>query len=251
MITFDGNIIEDAEIIVNKTIKSGSPKRELQTEALGRLDGFVTLANFWRSRTIVLTGNLITNTPAELISKLDNLKKNLSGIEKNLDITLQDGTVRRYIATMSAFEAPEEHYNITHLPFDIEFTCQPFGLATSVELESFNSITGGTFIDSITTIGSAESELKLTFTFNNASGVSFIKFTGTESETTIFIEENIETSDILIIDSTLKTVYLNGVEVDFTGTFPVFIAGENNFDIEVVSTSHNYDLDIEYTPRFL
>ena len=39
-------------------------------------------------------------------------------------------------------------------------------------------------------------------------------------------------SDILIIDSETKTVTKNGVELDYTGVFPVFEPGTNSYYID-------------------
>ena len=250
MISFNGNNLESAYLIINRLNKSDAPQRELQNEVLSFQDGHSVIADFWRSRSISISGMINATSAAHLGTLLDTLKGDLSGKEKNLDVDYGGGT-RRYVGTMTALNAPEEFYNITHLPYTAQFICQPFGKETSVTTFSSNDITASTETDSITTTGSYKPQPLIQITFDSATAVTGVSFENTTTGDTISITETIVAGDVLIIDTETHKVTLEGTQVDFDGPMPDFVLGLNSFSIEVDSTAHQYDLEITYTPTYL
>lgn len=250
MITFDSNSLEDSYLIVNRLNKSDAPIREIQSEILSFQDGHTIVTDFWRSRTIVIGGTINATSAAHLADELDTLKQNLSGRNKNLDIPYGDST-RRFKATLTSFSAPEEFWNITHIPYTAEFLCQPFGYATSTTSFTADDVTASSYEDSHTTVGTYKPEPTITLTFNSASDVTSVAFTNTTTGDTITIEETIAEDDVLVVNCETHKVTLNGTQIDFNGPIPVFNTGENEFQIDVGSTSHDYDLSATYTPRYL
>ena len=250
MISFDSNNLESAYLIINRLNKSDAPQRELQSEVLSFQDGHSIVTDFWRSRTVAIAGIINATGASHLGTLLDTLKGNLSGKEKNLDVDYGGGT-RRYVGTLTAFNAPEEFYNIDHLPYSAEFICQPFGKETTVTQFSSLDITGSTETDSITTTGSYKPQPVIQMTFDSATAVSGVSFENTTTGDTISITETIVTDDVLIIDTETHKVTLEGSQVDFDGPIPDFVLGLNSFSIEVDSSAHQYDLQINYTPTYL
>jgi len=250
MITFNSNNLSSTYLIVNRINKSDAPQRELQNETLSFQDGFVTMADFWRSRTVVIGGTIDATSTGHLGDLLDTLKQNLSGVNKNLDVDYGSGT-RRYKATMSRLEAPEDFYNITHLPYTAEFTCQPFGYATSPTNFSSNDITGASETDSVTIDGTYPAQPVITIEFTASSGASAVSFTNNETAETITIEETFSTDDVLVINTENHKVTLEGTQVDFDGPMIAFELGSNSFTLDIDSTSHTVDLDIDFTATFL
>lgn len=58
----------------------------------------------------------------------------------------------------------------------------------------------------------------------------------TSAGRTLSITSNITTNDIIVIDSLNKVVKKNNVEIDYSGLFPIFSPGDNNFTAEFVGS---------------
>lgn len=249
-ITFDSNNLESSYLIVNRLNKSDAPNREIQSEMLSLQDGHTIVTDFWRSRTIVIGGTLDATSSSHLADLLDTLKQDLSGRNKNLDIPYGSST-RRFKATLTSLKAPEEFYNITHLPYTAEFFCQPFGYATTTTSFTSNDLTGSSETDSMTVVGTYKPQPTITITFDSATSATSVTFTNTTTGDEITIEEAFSMDDVLVINTETHKVTLNGTQVDFDGPIPKFATGSNSFQIDVGSSSHQYDLSIVYTPRYL
>lgn len=250
MISFNGNNLESAYLIVNKLNKANAPTREIQSETLSFQDGFNVVADFWRSRTIAISGTITATTANDLATQIDLLKMNLSGVNKNLDVDYGAST-RRYVGTLTKLEAPEEFYNITHLPYTAEFLCQPFGYATSNQVLSGNGVTGSVYTNTLTVIGTYKPQPIFSLAFNTENAASAVSFSNSTTGDTITITHNFQADDVLYINTETHKVTLNGVQVDFTGPMPDFVVGENNISISVPATARNYDFSIIYTPTYL
>jgi len=250
MIQFNGHDLESSYLIINRLNKSDAPIRELQSENLSFQDGHSIVTDFWRSRTISIGGMINATSSAHLGDLLDTLKGDLSAKEKNLDVDY-GGATRRYVGTLVGLNAPEEFYNINHLPYTAEFLCQPFGKATSTTTFTSNDVTASSETDSLTIVGSYKPQPIIQLTFDTASSVTAVSFENTTTGDTIEIEEAISATDVLIIDTETHKVTLEGTQVDFDGPMPDFTTGSNSFTITTDSTSHQYDLEITYSAQYL
>ena len=250
MISFNSNNLESAYLIVNRLNKSDGASRDINSEILSFQDGFEVISNYWRSRTVVIGGMIDATGSQHLADTIDTLKQNLSGVNKNLDVDYGDGT-RRYKGTLSRFNAPEEFYNITHLPYQAEFLCQPFGYATSTQSLTGTDITGATYTDTLTVVGTYPPQPVITITFDSESGASACAFTNTTTGDTITITQAFTAADVLVINCETHKCTLNGTQIDFTGPMPSFVVGSNSLSISVPATARQYDLSIIYTPRYL
>ena len=250
MISFNGNNLESSYLIINKLNKSDAPERELYSEALSFQDGFEIIRGYWRSRKIVIGGMMDATSASHLGTLLDSLKENLSGINKNLDVDY-GGSTRRYKGTLAGLSAPEEFYNITHLPYTAEFLCQPFGYGTSTVSITASDVTASSHTETFTVTGTYKPLPTITITFTAESGASSVTITQMDTGDQTLIEQAFTANDVLIINTETQKVTLNAVNIDFTGPIPEFATGSNSLNIAVSSTSHTYDLDVEYTPRYL
>lgn len=249
MISFNSNNLESAYLIINKVNKFGTPDRDIYSETLSFQDGFEVLRDYWRSRTIKIEGMLDATSSAHLASQIDTLKQNLSGVNKNLDVDY-GGATRRYKATLSGLEAPEDFYNITHLPYGAEFLCQPFGYGTSTISIAASDVTASSHTETFTVTGTYKPLPTISITFTAESGASSVSVT-TGTGDVILIETAFTANDVLAINCEAQKVTLNGTQIDFSGPIPAFTTGSNTVDIAVISTSHTYDLSIDYIPRYL
>ena len=251
MISFDSSNLESAYLLVNRLNKSDAPSRDIQSENIAFQDGFNIVANFWRSRTIVIGGTLDATSSAHLATLIDTLKQNLSGVGKNLDLDFGNGT-RRYLATLSKLSMPEEFYNITNITYTAEFLCQPFGYDTSNQNVIVSGITTSPYNGSLSAIGTYKPTPVITITMSAASGVTGgISFANTTTGDVITIPGAIASTDVIVIDTDTQKVTKNGVQVDFNGPIPNFAVGINAFTVTMGGTSRTYNLAISYIPRYL
>lgn len=250
MITFNSFELSSAYIVVNRLNKSDAALRELQVENLAFQDGFVMPSDFWRSRKIVIEGSILADSTSQLGALLDQIKENLAGVGKNLDVDYGNGT-RRFKATLASFEAPEEFYNITYLPYKAEFICQPFGYATQSLNVSADDVTSSSKTVDMTVTGTYRPLPVITLTFNTETGASAVSFTNNTTGDTLTVTKAFNAADVLIINCEEQKVTVNGVQVDFVGPIPMFTTGENELVIAVPATARNYDLSIDYFPRYL
>lgn len=250
MISFNSNDLESAYLLINRLNKSDSPSRDINSEILSFQDGFNIISDYWRNRTIVIVGTIDASSSAHLADTLDTLKQNLSGVNKNLDVDYGSGT-RRYKATLTKLTAPEEFYNITHLPYTAEFLCQPFGYGTSSVSLSSNDITASSKTQAFTFTGSYKPQPIITLTADSASATTEISIANTTTGDTITITTAIATNDVLVINTETGKVTKNGTQIDFSGPIPSFDVGSNSLTITRTGASLRYDLSISYTPRFL
>lgn len=250
MISFDSHNLSSSYLIVNRINKSDAPVRDVQVENLAFNDGFVIASDFWRSRTIKIAGMLDATSSGHLASLLDTLKQDLSGVNKNLDVDHGTGT-RRYKGTLGRLEAPEDFFNITHLPYTAEFICQPFGYDTSSVNISSDDITGSSRTVTSTIQGTFRPLPTITITFTSETGASAVSFANNTTGDTITITQAFNAADVLIINCEEQKVTVNGTQVDFAGPIPLFDVGSNEMVLTVAATSRDVDLDIDYTPRYL
>lgn len=250
MISFNSYNLTTSYIIVNKVNKSDAPLREVQSEKLSFQDGFSILSDFWRSRTIVLAGTIDASSMGHLGTLLDDLKQNLSGVNKNLDVDYGSGT-RRYKATLTRLEAPEDFYNITFLPYHAEFICQPFGYDTASINVSSDDVTSASKVVDMTIEGTYKPLPIITITFDAESGASAVAITSDFTGDTITITQGFNAGDVLIINTETHKVTLNGTQIDFAGPIPEFGLGDGSVTVVVDRTSATYDFDLDYTPRYL
>jgi predicted phage tail component-like protein len=104
-------------------IDMGSPKNKNSVFELARADGQITTNQNFGERKIKITGSIKAKDLNDMITKLDTLKANLVGYDKNLDIYLDDKQ-RRFIATVDSFTYETQGY---YCEYEINFTANSYG----------------------------------------------------------------------------------------------------------------------------
>ena len=224
-ITFNSFSLQDTNFLTKDIIYRNLPSRSIDIEPYSRRDGFRLVDSYYLLKDISVSGMLSNDTEANLKTSLDNMKKALNIEEANLDIG--DGaTTIRYVCTLASLDIPEEHYNITNLPYKIVFRCEPFGQATSTTTLT-RSITGSP-ASAFSTIGSAPPSPVFKWVCNGAPSAPITQISlriyntgGTPADMTITVPSVAldASGDYLEIDITLMTVKVShdggaAVEID-------------------------------------
>lgn len=231
-ILFDSTELVSATYVV-RSAKADSFSRELDTMPRIKDDGETLIDSRIIPKSIIIRGVLVGSSASDLQSKIDTLKKVFAGKQKNLDITPNGGTLRRYIATCVKLDMNErDHYHIDFCPYTAEFLAlEGVGKATATT-EILNSALSADYSGTKTlTVGSTEQKPIFSFTFNTAGSIGGVKirnFNTTEDfDESLIITNPFVNSDQLVIDFDAKTVLLNGAAIPYYGKFPKFIIGDN------------------------
>ena len=228
-----------------------APSRELQFQPIPRFDGRVLNFEAWRNRTIKLSGIIVKNSLVTLEQEIDIFKKNIRGVNGNLDIEFAGG-IRRYTATAGTINIPREHYHIDWCAFEVIFECEsPFGSDVGYTSQSEGAFTASVFPVVQDNDGTEDGELEVIMGFISAVGVSVVEIENLTRGEKMTISETITAGDILFVNGKNKEALLNLTPVDFTGFFPGLDVGENNLKITVTSTSHSYDVTVRHKNLFL
>jgi len=239
------------------------PEKNVDINLKSRRDGFDVVNTYYSQKVITIEGTVISDTEANLKILVDNMKESLSTDEANLDIN-DGGTTLRYVCSVQNIAIPEEHYNITHLPYKISFICQPFAMLTSTTTDT-NSIANTSpspFTDTINPIGSAKPKPTLKWTCSGApsAAITQISFTNSTTGDTITVGSLAldANGDYLEIDCDAMTVKVShdggaATDIDYTGVFPDFSANSNNYSITITGGGATWNLAqiITYYPSYL
>ena len=250
-ITYNSYSLQDAEVTTRSAEHFSGGKRDIMLANMGRANKQSILASLYKEKTIIVEGTIRADSQSELHTEIDSLKEALDAEDANLDIEY-GGSNRRYKATPVSVQIPEEFYNLTWVPYRIEFFCaDPFGYNTATANRSVDTITTSQLASTVTFAGNFGPEPSVTITMEDVNAVTQVKLTNSNTGDIITVTTAFSDSDILVINHETKKVTLNGTEIDYTGLFPQWEAGQNNFILDIAKTQVTADLDIDYTAKWL
>lgn len=244
-ITFNGVSLQDSNVQVRVVSHEDAEHRQVNYQRIGR-DGAKLVDEKFDVKVIVMSGIIKDTTAALLEARVDDLKKSLVGTnEKNLDIGYSGGT-RRYYCTCTAFKVGREYYNINYVEFSATFVVGlPFGKGLDTTTGEFLACTTAER-DSMYFYGSAKPLPKIKLTVNSETNLTAFQFQNTTTGDTVSVTNDLTAGDVVIIDCELLKVTKNGVEIDYSGVFPVFNQGWNDFYCWFTGTAYNVDLKLIY-----
>jgi len=205
----------------------------------------------------------LDDTEANLKTTVDSMKEALDTDEANLDIADGAGTIR-YVCSVQNINIPEEHYNITQLPFKISFLCQPFGRATSTttDTKSITNASASPYANTFDPVGSAKPKPVLKWLCVGAptAAITQIVFTNTTTGDAMTISGLAldASGDYLSIDTenlTVKVSHDGGAEtnIDYSGVFPSFKVSSNSYSVAITGGGATWTLTqtFVYTSLYL
>lgn len=207
------------------------------------------------SKRIKIGGTIHGSSQADLDDRIDSFKAYFNGKNKNLDIAYGSGT-RRYIATANAISIQRQQ-KMLWATFQVDFICtNPFGIDTSASnlWAAKTAFTGATFTEAPTVGGTAPYQLPVfTVTLTAISGAGdYLQFSNDNNNQEILLYGlGLVAGDVIVIDCAERRVTVNGVEVDYYGTFLELEPGANSITYTDGFTTRTVNITATYVKRYL
>lgn len=252
-ITFNGYGLQNAAIITSLQIASG-PTRDFDVRAYPRANGAYVENTEWRENVVTLQGIIKKSTQSLLETEMDTMRKNFAVPAGVLKIT-HAGVARYYDCYAKGMEglfATRQGYNITICPWAIDFVCfNPF--ARSKDRSYFSNPSAITA--NITTIeipydATAPSESNAYFMVATAGTMSKLRWENTDTGEAIELTASFNDGDYVRIDGEGKVVYLNGIAVDYDGTFPSLDAGKTSMELTITGAGFSITMSENNYKRY-
>jgi len=166
-----------------------------------------------RTKTFALSWRIKSNSLESLNDEIDRFKRIMLDGEQYMYLRI-NWVLRRAKAVVvnpdTLFD--RKHYNLTYIPFVLEFRVLEKFRVVNATIESLTWLTGD-FISEIYNSWSArETKPVYTFSFTTATWVDSISISVWDREITI--SESISDNDILVVDTDNMVVTLNWIDVD-------------------------------------
>jgi hypothetical protein len=202
-------------------------------------------------KNIPVTGTIIGSSVADLAARVDAFKALFNGKDKNLDIGYA-GTTRRYIATADNSPSFTPNPGKRWIKFAINFLCaDPFGrdISATTLWTTKTGFTAATFTEAMTVGGSAPYQLPvftITLTAISGAGDYVLISNDNNNQEILLYGLGLVAGDVIVIDCVARKVTVNGIEVDYYGTFLELEPGSNSitytdgFTTRTVTVAANY-----------
>lgn len=254
-VTYNSFDLQDTNFITHGIDRYSIPTRNNQSMRLSFRDNSKVVSSFWENKIIEITGNLVTNVNENTLQNLmSGAKTALAVPEQTLTISYVSLDID-YTATCIKADFPRANYNVLFVPYIIQFqiTDPPYGVESTTNTVTDNGMTAATETGSFIVSGELPPRPIIQFDVNSETDLTIIEFEQTDTGDTISIEPSggYSAGDVVIINTNTNTVTYNGSEEDYSGIFPEFQLGTNNYSIDFTSTAHNVDMTLTYSRLYL
>lgn len=252
--TFDNN---DLTTITGLTVLSTNPsippKRKLSIYNVMRSNQSQLSYGYYVEKSISVRVGITRTTRPLVEQSVDSLMALLQGLEKDL-LLYQSGSLRRYVCTLSDVVVVASGGSYTEL--ELVFICSDrFGY--DLQYTKLLDVTGRTlynYTDPLTFEGTASTQAPVITAFISALSGATNNVVTIENVSTgkgISVSQAWVAGDRLVIDVQHLTVKVNGVEVDFTGSFPEFAPGVGYINYQDNFNSRTLALSVYYNKRYV
>lgn len=200
------------------------PRRQLSSFPLARTDRRKTNSAFFTDRRISIRCNIVQNSRALLDTRLDELKALLQAIEGQL-IVPYGNSRRQFTATLDDIRILDSEGG--WLDMSLEFLCSDnFGYDLNfTQLVAAGGRTLYNYTDSFNVEGSARWQapiIKITISaVTGGTNEDFI-IRNPATDQTLTVNRTWAAGDLLTVDAQNTTVQVNGTDVNFSGSIPLW-----------------------------
>lgn len=215
---------------------------DLSTFAFWQESGGGVLNRRYTNRTLNVTLTFIEKTYNDLITSIDNFKRNTRQVEWIFSIK-DWGITKTAKATLTRFTVGSISVNdfaISEIPATFEILDPNWTVEPAIT-QTFEWITWN-LTEEITNNWSTETFWKYYLLFKPTWNTAISSITVKVNEVPCTINETITNNDAVIFDMVNKEVTINGVEVDFDWFMQELDVGSNIIKYEFTATSVNLDI---------
>ena len=216
----------------------------------GLSHGAVFIDKKSRLRSMTVVGYLIGSSREAVELLADEFKGEIDQTQGILRFKTRGSSYRQILATVTSVDMKRLAYHVTKIPFSITFTANdPFWTDVSGISKTLSSLTAASYIDTIDNPGSADMAVRAYLFFKTGNtGVTTVSFSN--NNRTIILSAAFVDSDVIYFDFENKRVYLNGVKMEYDGTFPEFPRGDNTFTVSIDGSTRLYNLLLLNTYKY-
>ena len=219
---------------------------------LARAHGMKRAYKRYGARKFSVAGHIITNDRNLAEAARNSLLSTVMNADECDIITEYAGAERKIVAEI---ENPIiNQLNGGHTTFDLQFIAyDPFMYdQTETTALTVTNATAQPRTDNITNSGSAPMSPKITITIDSltASGVQDVAVVDPATGLGITVSRTWTAADVLVIDSLNGTVKVNGTDVEYAGTFPIYKPGARQIKYSDTFTARQVDISVTYYARY-
>lgn len=254
-VSYDGFDLTSGFYRVRELNPVGSPTKNTVLLPLARTDGSLRVFQSYESKTIVVSGQIVATTRAELEGAIDTLKVQLR--RESGDLQYDWGTgVRIHNCTVTNFSIDRKPENISFVPYTIVFECEsPFATdgVTDTIVNNVN-VTSALEYLALTIDGTYDANPVITVAItaiNPSVTASQLTFGNSINSQYLTVEEIFAPGDVITIDCDNYRVFHNGVFIKATGQFPFFAVGAGVLEYSDNCVSRNITVTATAERRYL
>lgn len=259
-VTFDSHDLNTFDpttrvgILVNKINHTSIPTQNTPLFVIADANKSAIPAVTHDNKIITISGSIAQTTEANLDALIDTFKGYFNGIAKTLSIAYGSGT-RLYTATKNALSITRQN-TAKWADFELSFICtDPFGRDANItSITNTLNYTSQTLTITPTIAGNAPVQYPIiTLTIDALTGTGdYVQITNNNNDQQMLLYGfNLTAGAVIVIDTFTRTVTINGVEVDYRGTFLELSPGSQSITYTDGFTTRQVDIVIGYYKRWL
>lgn len=222
------------------------PRRAVKKYGIARTNSAKVTTGYYEDKQITITVNIVAATRDLAEANLDTLNRTLQPIERDL-IVRQSNVSRKYTATYSDYVIRKAggSYIEADLVFDLSdmfgYDLNPTQITNQAGLTStYNAF-------SWTQGGSADTQaptITIQYTaIGNPSVANTVTITNLNTSASFTVNRIWSAGDMLTIDSRAGTVKVNGSDVAFSGSIPLFSTGAQYMSVTDTFSTRTFSIN--------
>jgi phage-related protein len=248
-ISFDSHDLQTSSIITNTIDHAGQNNKRSDLFVIAHANASTIPFTEYPNKTITISGTLVGTSVANLDGVIDTFNGYFTNKAANLDIGY-NGSTRRYTATATDIKINRPG-GLAWAEFLITFTCtNPFGMDTSSTTAlNASGRTSAMYSDSYTFLGNAPYQkpiITITYSVMTGGTSGSLVVGNANNGQSLTISRDFTSTDVVVIDTSAKTVTVNGSLVNFSGAFPEFAPGAGQIDYSDSFTTRTFTYNIIY-----
>lgn len=245
--TFNSRSLNTIPGFIIRSIVLDPPTRELQVYPVAYGDGNIPAIERLTSRRLVVRGDF-KGKLVESQATMNTFNSYLVGVNKLIAFEWSgiNVTANGSIESVSYGEYSGGHITTTvvfvlHTPFVYGTTNITYTLTNQTTIPQTQvAVNEGAFY--------AEPTITITLDSFTGSGVQEMQLT--IDNVSCFIQREFTAADVIVVDSSNKTVKANGVDIEFTGRLPIIPVGSWPITYYDTFSARQVDINITYKKRY-